>query len=344
MASTCSFRADSCRLLELSQNPDAASKLNADQKDTLTRKDQVLAPLKELQALAEQISAVDADRLAAQKSESAEREMVHEEAIRSAKQAGYESGKELVHSLVSFLGYASVLRINPTEDQEYNEAAERLLSIFYESGPDSIEAAEHLKQASQECIKGTAISYARIVETMRPAETGAEALESLQRDETEDAHASDTAAGHLVGLSEVAELPASTAAGGISFLNESEIEGNHAPEEDTLQEENILEAPAESVVETLDANSAAIAWNTQSPEINWADEVDSHELVQQPTTPAFVAPTDSQREAALPSRKAEDEFTQVEGRKRESGRGRGRGDRRGRGTRGTRGRPAQTAS
>ncbi|ORY73923.1 hypothetical protein BCR37DRAFT_384644 [Protomyces lactucae-debilis] len=334
------------KLTEQSQDPHEAVKLNADQKEILARKDQVLAPLKELQALAEQFSGIDIEHNLALRAEADERNADKIAAVKAAREEGYNEGKKLIESVVGFLGYASILRINPTEDQEYNEANERLLSIFYESGPASVEAAERLKEASDSCIEGTVISYARIAEAMKPVpeEDVLEVPEQAEIQAATEYGNNHSAAGHLVSFGHVAEHPSTMGGGGISFLNESEIEGSHAPEEaEALPTESTPEAPAQGVAETCNANSAGIAWNAETPEVNWADEVDASDAEPKASvTPAVAVPhTSEPPRAVLPTKEPEDEFTPVEGRKRDSGtRGRGRGDRRGRG----RGRGRSTAT
>lgn len=99
---------------ERAHDPEEAKKLNKDQLDTLARKDQVLAPLKELQNLAEQLSEIETEHNNTLKSEAAESRKANQSALQAARAEGFEDGKRLLSSLVEFLGYAAVLRNNPS--------------------------------------------------------------------------------------------------------------------------------------------------------------------------------------------------------------------------------------
>lgn len=82
--------------------------------EILARKDQVLAPLKELQNLAEQFVEIENEHRGSLQAETAQINKSKSEAVAAAKAEGVKEGKKIATSLIAFLGYASLLRISPT--------------------------------------------------------------------------------------------------------------------------------------------------------------------------------------------------------------------------------------
>lgn len=101
-------------MTERANDPEEAKKLNKDQLETLARKDQVLAPLKELQNLAEQFTEIEVEHNNALKAEASKASKSNSASVESARAAGLEEGKKILSSLIAFLGYASVLRSSPS--------------------------------------------------------------------------------------------------------------------------------------------------------------------------------------------------------------------------------------
>lgn len=99
---------------EKANDPEEAKRLNKDQLETLARKDQVLAPLRELQNLAEQFTDIEAEHSTSLRADAAEASRSKSSAVKAARQEGLDDGKKIVSSLIAFLGYASYLRLNPT--------------------------------------------------------------------------------------------------------------------------------------------------------------------------------------------------------------------------------------
>lgn len=117
------------QLTERANDPSEKGKLNKDQLEQLARKDQILAPLKELQNLAEQFSELSTEHNASLQSEANEAKKTSAAAIKSAKNEGLNEGKKILSSLISFLGYASVLRANPTVRISCSNVFMRLIKL-----------------------------------------------------------------------------------------------------------------------------------------------------------------------------------------------------------------------
>lgn len=315
------------QLTERSKDPEELKKLNADQLDILARQDAVLAPLKELQNLAEQVTLIDRQQSQATAEEKSTHESTQAEAVARAREEGLQEGKKILASLISFLGYASILRANPSPDKDFNEANEKLLTLVYAGGEESAQAATLLDSGSDDVIEGTEITYKRV----HKAIFGGPEPEPETPEQSVEEPKTNGMTPHFVTLSEIAANP-SPISGGISFLNESEIEGVHAPEErESPPQQNSVPGPSQGIV-TQEGNkegNAAVDWNAKST-TNWADE--SSDALQ-PETPA-PAPASTQRatgQATMPRKKAQenrsDDFKTIEGRQRP---GRGRGTERGR--------------
>lgn len=321
------------QLTERSQDPEEAKKLNADQLEILARRDQVLAPLKELQGLAEQLADLDTQQSQLAAETDASKLKSHAEAVSAAKAEGMQEGKKVLTSLISFLGYASVLRANPTPDSDFNNASEKLLTLVYTGGEESSQAAFNLESGSEDLVDGTTISYKRIRDAICGTEEQPEPSADDTPAESKANGVSEYAGSNFISLSEVASHPSSIGAGGISFLNESEIEGVHAPEENDVSapEPTAAPGPSQSVI-THEGNkegNVAVDWNAKSS-MDWADEDPIESPISAPSqkasaaTPTAAVPRSNKSNAAASA--VPEEFKTIEGRQRPArGRGEGRG-------------------
>lgn len=102
------------QLVEKANDPEEYKKLNKDQHEQLARKDQVLAPLKELQNLAEQFTQINEEHNKSLAESASETSKSHASAIAAAKEEGRKEGQTVLSALLAFLGHASLLRANPT--------------------------------------------------------------------------------------------------------------------------------------------------------------------------------------------------------------------------------------
>lgn len=64
--------------------------------------------------MAEQFTEIETEHSATQRSEAVATKQTNAAAIKEAREQGLTEGKKILSSLISFLGYASVLRANPT--------------------------------------------------------------------------------------------------------------------------------------------------------------------------------------------------------------------------------------
>lgn len=319
-------------LLERSQDPEAKKKLDPDQLDVIARKDQILSPLKELQSLAEQLAQIDIQQSQAYDADKAEVKKTHDEALAVARQEGLTEGKKILASLISFLGYASVLRANPSPDKDFNEACEKLLTLVYVGGDESSQASVLLDSASEEQVEGTPVTYKQIYNAIYGLTPTKE-----PEAEPEEAPKTNGATPHFISLSDLSANP-SKIVGGISFLNESEIEGVHAPEEQEAPvAQTSVPGPSQGIVNNVankEANATTMEWNDtkNTTTTNWADESIDEVVVVPRSTPS---PRKREQKG--------DDFKTIEGRPKSTrggrgdrgrGRGRGEGYRRGGGDRG----------
>lgn len=120
-------------MTERANDGEEAKKLNKDQLETLARKDQILAPLKELQNLAEQFNEIETEHNTALKAEASESSKASASAIQAAKAEGLEEGKKILSSLIAFLGYASVLRSSPSVRMHVHSATACVLTLVARS-------------------------------------------------------------------------------------------------------------------------------------------------------------------------------------------------------------------
>lgn len=148
--------------------------LNDDQLALVRNKDQVLAPLKELEALAAHFASLSAKEqklndkvkdieaidglIEAQEAQKIGQSMFLEEIKSpgvpegSGQCIGQGIGKELVWMLVRFLRHASITRHVPTGQAAYDAAVERVLQQVYEADLMAVNVVEKLYMGVDECI------------------------------------------------------------------------------------------------------------------------------------------------------------------------------------------------
>ncbi|CCG80572.1 Uncharacterized protein TAPDE_000084 [Taphrina deformans PYCC 5710] len=335
------------QLTERANDPAEKGKLNRDQLEQLSKKDQILAPLKELQNLAEQFSEIQVEHNTTLQNEASEAKKTSSAAVKSAKNEGLEEGKKILSSLISFLGYASVLRANPTDDKDYNDANERLLSLVYLGGVASLDAAQNLYMGSSETVDDTTITFKQIHDAIleqgsgSALQSGSEAVTDNPEAANETGESEQQYSGtNFVSLSELANQTSTIGSAGISFLNESEIEGTHLQESTGVVLDSAPSAAPEQTIAGQEGNDAAAAldWSgVNAARTNWADE-DSNEPSRSESDIVAIPSPEAQPQTS--SLQPLSDFKTIEKKNisREGGRGRGRGTGRGRGDRGGRGR------
>lgn len=344
------------KLEELVQDPEEAKKLNEDQREILKRKDQVLAPLKELQQLSEQLQELEVEEVRFRHSSETARSSEQARALAEAKKQGREEGRQVLSTLVSFLHHASVLRENPSSDTQLNEASERLLTLVYTAGETSVEAAERLAQESEELVDGTEVSYKQVADALKPqpepaaAETAPEEPDSLRTPSDQPEGTTGLKGSNFLSIDDVLNNPTPIGHGGISFLNESEIEGVHAPDEPAVasaigddnnggasstivqlettvggeESTGTESAPAQTIAEPA---KVAVDWKAAATG-SWAD--DDFEAAESADGAGEAAAAATTVPAVPEVTPAGDDFKQVGGRRGggrggQTGRGRGRG-------------------
>ncbi|KAG5436997.1 hypothetical protein PCANB_001272 [Pneumocystis canis] len=141
------------------------TQLNEDQRMLLRNKDQILAPLRELEMLAKQFITISQTTTPFIK----ENEKLEKISLPLIKDK--ENDKEIknvqefgrIRILVGFLKHASMTRYKPTERIEYNIAIERVLQQIYEADEMAIDVIEKLYIGSNEYIdQSETITYRQI--------------------------------------------------------------------------------------------------------------------------------------------------------------------------------------
>lgn len=231
---------------------------------------------------------------------------------------------------------------------------------MYLGGDASLEAAINLDAASEDTIDDTAITFKQVHEAIfQKGDIAPQSAPEELPEVEETAKSPETSSQHYQGanfisLSEIASHPSSIGTGGISFLNESEIEGSHQRESvGTALTTEDEAAPSQTIAEE-DGNKAAatLDWSAMNtPRTNWADE-DSSETAMPESDPVAVPQPEAEETPEKSSLQPLSDFKTIEkkGPVREGGRGRvrwhgfyspcvaniiqGRGSGRGRGDRG----------
>lgn len=155
------------------------------------------------------------------------------------------------------------------------------MSIVYLGGDASLKAAHNIHAGSTDTIDDTTITFRQVHDAIQqpsntdatdavaetPAESGGEDVI-----ESNDQHYAGT---NFVSLSELSTKPSTIGSGGISFLNESEIEGTHLNEGTGFVADAEPSAAPGQTIAAHDGNNAAEAldWSgVNATRTNWADD------------------------------------------------------------------------
>lgn len=184
-------------------------------------------------------------------------------------------------------------------------------------------AAGNLESASDEKIDGTEISFKTVHDAIfqqqpATAQTTDEtpgAPEEVKDDDLTTNRDHEYTSSNLISLSEVAKHPSGIAAGGISFLNESEIEGTHLSESmATSIDADMSLAPAQTLV-SEEGNRAAVAevdWSAATTtKGDWADE-DSYDAAAPAAQPLTLSQAETRSKPQKPNLQPVSDFTTVE--------------------------------
>ncbi|KAK9447178.1 uncharacterized protein V1518DRAFT_421545 [Limtongia smithiae] len=234
---------------EQAATPDA-TKLNADQIAALKSKDQVIYPLKELDDLAKVFKTFDADAKKAQSKVVQEQALAVKHAVSVAREDARKETREQMRVLVNFLHVASWKRQYPATAASAAERAafENLLSLVYTGDDAAVDAVEKLVTGSEELVPAddpatlvtdeTSISFASVqkisVDSLEDLYAKANEAAALEEEATADddsatlvvpmSAATDAAAAADEDEVEPINVVVKVPKGGISFLNESELD------------------------------------------------------------------------------------------------------------------------
>ncbi|KAG4302416.1 hypothetical protein PCK1_001252 [Pneumocystis canis] len=218
--------------------------LNEDQRTFLRNKDQVLAPLRELEMLARQLIAlsqaqqaqmlpveptrpVQLTQLGSIQAEDPSNGLLTDQPV---EKEVLETGR--VRILVGFLKHASIIRHTPTPQMDYNAAVERVLQQVYEADEISINIVEKLYRGSDEYIdQSQTVTYRQMKQHIesqwQPEPTPSPPLNT----DTYAFHPSESRDYDSADLrSNESMIPGKKMYEHISFLNKSEIEGTSLKE------------------------------------------------------------------------------------------------------------------
>ncbi|KAK9476278.1 hypothetical protein V1514DRAFT_337382 [Lipomyces japonicus] len=265
-----------------------AAKLNADQLEALKSKDQVIAPLKELEELLKSFKVYDEEgqnrKAIEQKNKAAEIKV----AVAKARTQAFLEARENIAVLVKFLHVASWKRqFDSTVSSETESTTfETLLGLIYGGDDAAVDAIEKLTTGSDELVgenvtEQKALSYSKIKQIS--VESIDELYAKYQESEAKDAsfaaietdqhdilirksaddvdHDDDDDDNDGLINNNVIKVPK----GGIQFLNESELEPVPPPEATTF---DFAKSPATipAVAQTDDAHAnhaGASTWDTK---------------------------------------------------------------------------------
>ncbi|KAK9467207.1 hypothetical protein V1512DRAFT_262200 [Lipomyces arxii] len=271
---------------EQAATPGAAS-LNQDQIAALKSKDQVIYPLKELEDLTKSFKAIDEEVQVQRIKEAKNHVLEIQAAATQAKKEAENEAHEKMKTLVKFLHVASWKRQfgSNASSQDENKAFENLLSLIYLGDESAVEAAEKLSSGVDEPVDAeTSFTYSKIKklshELLEELYAKAQYEEAAVNAPDDSAFTEDPVV--VISkpteededdepISSVIKIPR----GGLSFLNESELEiasEGLIPPPQTMADDIVLETsdfdpPAASMVDDLHANvAAATEWDTPTPE------------------------------------------------------------------------------
>ncbi|EPX72921.1 uncharacterized protein SOCG_00683 [Schizosaccharomyces octosporus yFS286] len=241
---------------QASKDPES---LNSDQKNAIRSKDAVLTTLHELEELLGQINSSRSRDEKKKRYEASVQREKEQKQLEAKYQEGYKSAEKQVSVLVRFLRFASYNCVNPSEDQAFNTAVEKLLINVYEGSEKSVKAVASLNSSSEEHIDETEVSYKLISEKSDEFFNTPAVQKHDENDETEEQATSKS--NNVVNnegeetsasLDEHAHQTTRPLNRGIQFLNESEIEGQHFQEPATSNETSVpadgeVHVPVENV-------------------------------------------------------------------------------------------------
>ncbi|KAK9314865.1 hypothetical protein V1524DRAFT_461914 [Lipomyces starkeyi] len=272
---------------EQAATPDAA-KLNQDQLAALKSKDQVIYPLKELEDLSKSFKTLDEDQKKQKikdiKSHTAEVRAAADQARREA----LAEAREQICVLVKFLHVASWKRqFASTAASEVESAAfENLLSLIYAGDDAAVEAVYKLADGADELVdEGETTQRGLTFDKIK--QLSLESLDELYSKAQEETTAESVEDNIVIPKADVDvddeddEEPISSVVkvprGGISFLNESELDQGYetapdAPPPQTIADDVATKVaarpPAASQVDDGHANYAgATEWTENQPPV-----------------------------------------------------------------------------
>ncbi|KAK9485613.1 hypothetical protein V1527DRAFT_496588 [Lipomyces starkeyi] len=277
---------------EQAATPDAA-KLNQDQLAALKSKDQVIYPLKELEDLSKSFKTLDED----QKKQKMKDIKSHMAEVRAAadqaRREALAEAREQICVLVKFLHVASWKRqFASTAASEVESAAfENLLSLIYAGDDAAVEAVYKLADGADELVdEGETTQRSLTFDKIK--QLSLESLDELYSKAQEQTTAESVEDNIVIPKADVDvddeddEEPISSVVkvprGGISFLNESELDQGEetapdAPPPQTIADDVATEfaarPPAASQVDDGHANYAgATEWTENQPPVALSTE------------------------------------------------------------------------
>ncbi|KAK9385072.1 hypothetical protein V1515DRAFT_540632, partial [Lipomyces mesembrius] len=270
---------------EQAATPDAA-KLNQDQLAALNSKDQVIYPLKELEDLSKSFKTLDEDhkkqKIKDMKSHTAEVRAAADQARREA----LVEARERIGVLVKFLHVASWKRqfASTAASEVESSAFENLLSLIYAGDDAAVEAVYKLADGADELVdEGATVQRSLTFDKIK--QLSLESLDELYSKAQEETTAESVEDNIVITKTDVNdeddEEPISSVVkvprGGISFLNESELDQGEetapaAPPPQTIADDVATEVaarpPAASQVDDRHANYAgATEWTENQPPV-----------------------------------------------------------------------------
>ncbi|OLL26059.1 hypothetical protein NEOLI_002286 [Neolecta irregularis DAH-3] len=221
------------------------SVLNKDQLLLLEHKDQILAPLKELQELLKQIEVSDKEEQEFYARKFRRVHSEYDEKLRAVKKEGFKEGIGQVASLVQFLRHASWTRATPSNNVGEDAAVERVLTIVYEGGEAAVNHVNSLATGKDQLIEGiegnVKITWARMKE-MVEEKSAIYAQQTVLQEGPHESNEPLTFGNISNDISpdnsaQDIQLHQRPLQGAISFLNESEIDVQ--PQEESISESTI---------------------------------------------------------------------------------------------------------
>ncbi|KAK9366143.1 hypothetical protein V1509DRAFT_569440 [Lipomyces kononenkoae] len=269
---------------EQAATPDAA-KLNQDQLAALKSKDQVIYPLKELEDLTKSFKILDDEQKKQKLHDSKSHTAEILAAAYQARQEALSEARERINVLVKFLHVASWKRqfASTASSEAESTAFESLLSLIYAGDDAAVEAVYKLSDGADELVDEEATAQSGLT-FEKVKQLSLESLEELYSRAQEATPAGSVDDENIIiaktdiededdkePIISVVKVPR----GGISFLNESELDQEEEtspimPPPQTIADEVLAEVaglpPAASQVDDSHANYAgANEWTENQP-------------------------------------------------------------------------------